>query len=302
MKNLARLSALVWLFVLSLNVMAQKPTSDLQKLVETELAFAKAAETKGTKAAFLEYLSDDAVIFRSEARNGKEFWQSQTDSPAWLAWSPAWADISSDGRLGYTTGGWQLRPKGKTDAPNAFGQYVTIWQKQENGAFKAVLDIGISHDKPPVKNESNSVPARAAAPAAAAAWKSPTDAGLGEKSVESKITLNTLTDIFSKPYMSDSLFRYMAADVIILREGKPPSYGKTPAFLELEKVDKNFPSDSYLNFDGNISQKFGNMMYSYGVYKLTHKDKTVSRWNFLQIWKFREGRWLIVLDIFAPIK
>lgn len=274
--------------------------TDLQKLVETEIAFAKTAESKGTKAAFLEYLSDDAVIFRPEARNGKEFWQPQAETSALLSWSPAWADVSSDGKLGYTTGGWEYRPKGKTNSATAFGEYVTIWQKQDDGNYKAVLDIGISHEKPPAKTIKGQTPAKSAA--GQPNWKSPFDAGTGEREIQSRITLNTLTDIFSKPYMSDSLFRYMAADAIILREGKMPFIGKTPAFLELEKVDKNFPPDSYLNFDGNISQKFGNMMYSYGVYKLTHKDKSVSKWNFMQIWKFRDDRWQIVLDIFAPVK
>jgi ketosteroid isomerase-like protein len=299
MKNLAIYAAAFWLLLFSFNSFSQDK-SNLQKLVETEIAFAKAAEMKGTRAAFLEFLADDAVVFRPGARNGKEFWQAQPDSPALLAWSPAWADVSSDGNLGYTTGAWELRPKGKTDAPNAFGQYVTIWLKQADGNFKAVLDIGISHEKPASKTVSKGSSVKAAAPSAT--WKSPVDAGTGETKIESRITLNTLTDIFSKRQMSDALFRYLANDAIVLREGRMPFVNKTPAFLELEKVDKDFPPDSYLNFDGNISQRYGNMMYSYGTYKLTHKDKSVSNWNFLQIWKFRENRWQIVLDIFTPLK
>jgi ketosteroid isomerase-like protein len=289
----------LFLFMFVGGVFGQSKT-DLQKLVETEIAFAKAAETKGTRAAFLEFLADDAVVFRPGARNGKEFWQAQPESGALLAWSPAWADVSSDGNLGYTTGGWELRPKGKSDAPNAFGEYVTIWLRQPDGNFKAVLDIGISHGKPASKTAVKGSTAKSAAPSAT--WKSPVDAGAGETKIESRITLNTLTDIFSKRQMSDALFRYLANDAIVLREGRMPFINKTPAFLELEKVDKDFPPDSYLNFDGNISQRYGNMMYSYGTYKLTHKDKSVSNWNFLQIWKFRENRWQIVLDIFAPLK
>jgi ketosteroid isomerase-like protein len=287
-----------------IGVFAQSKT-DLQKLVETEMAFAAAAEAKGTKAAFLEYLSDDGIIFQPVAKNGKAAWQLRPESPALLAWRPAWADVSSDGRLGYTTGGWEFRPDGKTGNPTAFGEYVTIWQKQEDGSFKAVLDIGIRHEKPAdganlkaAAPQSNS----AVAPAAVSpAWKSPPDAGAGEKSVKTEITLNMLTQIYSQKLMSNPLFLHLADDALILREGKMPFVGKSASFREWEKSDRNFPPESYLNFDATLSQKFGNMMYAHGIYKLTHKDKSVNRWNFMQIWKHRSGRWQVVLDILSPI-
>jgi hypothetical protein len=288
----------ILLIVFIFTTAAGQTKTDLQKLVETEIAFAAAAEVKGTKAAFLEFLADDGLIFRPEARNGKDFWETQSPSISLLSWSPAWADVSSDGSLGYTTGGWALYPKGRSEAPTVFGEYVTIWKKQENGVYRAVLDIGISHPKP----EENVSKSSLASSRTAAAWKSPDDAGAGETKIQSKVTINHLTDIFSKRYLSDSLFRYLATDAIVLREGHMPFVGKTKAFLELEKYERNFPLEGYLNFDGKISEKYGNMMYAYGVYKLTYDDKTVSRWNFLQIWKYRENRWQIVLDLFAPLK
>ncbi len=80
-----------------------------------------------------------------------------------------------------------------------------------------------------------------------------------------------------------------------------PFAGKTTAFLELEKMDKEFPPRSVLKFDGKLSEKFGNMMYAYGIYQLTHEDKSITKWNFVQIWKYRSGRWQIALDIFNKI-
>ena len=157
--------------------------NDLQKLVETEQTFAKTAADKNTKAAFLEFLADDGIVFNPTEANGKLVWKARPESPALLAWNPAWADISSDGKLGYTTGGWEFRPKGKTDKPAGFGEYVTLWQKQGDGSYKAVLDIGINHP-------SNSF-------SAMAAWKSPADAGTGAKSVKNGVNNSTLTDIFS---------------------------------------------------------------------------------------------------------
>ena len=119
-----------------IDVSAQ-PKSELEKLVETEISFAKTSETKGTKTAFLEFLSDDAIVFQPTETNGKSFWQARPESPAVLLWRPNWADISADGNLGYTTGGWELRPQGKAAEPESFGQYATIWQRQPDGKYLA---------------------------------------------------------------------------------------------------------------------------------------------------------------------
>lgn len=261
--------------------------NSLNKLVETEKTFAEFAEQKGVKAAFLEFLTDDAIVFQPTETNAKLFWQNQPESTTLLAWSPAWADVSSDGNLGYTTGGWTLYPKGKTGAPTAFGEYLAIWKKQSNGQFKEILDIGISHEKP--ANQITN-------------WKSPTDAGIGAAKIKKGIKLDALTDIFSKELLSQGYFNYFADDVVVLRDGQETFYGKSNAFVGLEKLDKNFPPKSFLNFKADVSPIFGNMMFSKGVYQLTHKDKTISRWNFVQIWKHRNGRWQIVADVFTQVK
>ena len=277
-----KIFSFVFVLLFAANVSAQSK-ADLQKLVETEIAFARAAETKGTKAAFLEFLADDGIIFRPTELNGKQFWNLRPDSPDLLSWRPNWADISSDGKLGYTTGGWEYRANGKADEPGAYGEYVTIWQKQSDGKFKAVLDIGIRHPKPEGIKYG---------------WGFPRQTETVQEKPQRAITLAQLTDIFSKKLLSDSYFRYFADDVVALRDGELPMMGKTTAFLGLEKLDEKFPPRSFLNFNGKISDVFGNMMYAYGTYQLTHEDKSTGKWNFLQIWKYRGGRWQIVLDIF----
>lgn len=261
-------------------------TGDLQKLVQTEQAFARTAAEKGTKTAFLSFLADDGIIFNPTEVNGKLVWQARAESPALLSWNPAWADVSSDGKLGFTTGGWEFRPKGKTDKPTAFGEYVTIWQRQSDGNYKAVLDIGITHASSSFSN---------------AAWRSPTDAGTGAKSVKNGVDNATLTDIFSNKSMANGYFNYLADDCVVLRDGHLPFYGKQNAFFALERMEKEFPATAFLTFNGNLSKIFGNMMYVWGVYQLNEKDKVLKKWNFVQIWKNRGGKWQLMLDIFNPI-
>lgn len=128
-------------------VCAQSKT-DLEKIVETEKAFAKFAAEKGIKPAFLEFLADDGIMFLPAATNGKESWRARPESPALLSWYPVYADVSSNGVLGYTTGPGEYRPQGKSDTTVFYSEYVTVWRRQPDGNYKAVFDVGISHDKP----------------------------------------------------------------------------------------------------------------------------------------------------------
>src|SRR5206468_7970386 len=121
--------------------------SGLSSLVEAERAFARASVARGTRAAFLENLADNSIIFHPHPVDGKKWWNAQPVRPGVLTWQPIFADVSRAGDLGYTTGPWEFRPNGPDDRPVAFGQYFTIWKKQRDGSWKAVLDRGVSSEK-----------------------------------------------------------------------------------------------------------------------------------------------------------
>jgi len=195
-----------------LNVSSQE-RSDLTKLVETEKSFARTAEEKGTRAAFLEFLADDGVIFNPTANNGKEVWRARPESISLLAWSPAFADISSNGIIGYTTGDWEFRPKGKTDEPKAFGQFMTIWRKQADGNFKAVLDLGASHNKPPAM-ETN--------------WKTSNDPTDNSPAIQppASNSSNLFFDTATVKGLDKAYKMFASENVRMLREGKFPISGK----------------------------------------------------------------------------
>src|SRR6185436_15825027 len=103
---------------------------------------------KGTRDAFIEFLAEDGIIFQPGPVNGKKFWTERQPRKGLLSWEPVSADVSRAGDLGYTTGPWEFRPNGPEDQPVAFGQYFTIWKKQTDGSWKAVLDRGVTTEKP----------------------------------------------------------------------------------------------------------------------------------------------------------
>jgi hypothetical protein len=108
----------------------------LQSLINAERAFAKMASDKNVAEAFLANINDESINIES---NGivkmKTVWSARKPDASLLAWQPLFADISSSGDFGYTTGPWDYRAIQGTE-PIAFGDYVTVWKKQSDGLWK----------------------------------------------------------------------------------------------------------------------------------------------------------------------
>lgn len=119
----------------------------LDSLVAVERAFAARSVENGVRDAFLAFLAEDGVIFSPLATNGRQVWESRAPLTATLVWDPVVAEVSASGDLGYTTGPWELRPN-DPQRPTAYGQYVSVWQKQTDGAWRVAVDIGIAHAQP----------------------------------------------------------------------------------------------------------------------------------------------------------
>ncbi|MBI4420961.1 MAG: DUF4440 domain-containing protein, partial [Gemmatimonadetes bacterium] len=55
------------------------------------------------------------------------------------------ADVAASGDLGYTVGLFQSRRLDAAGKPVVgTGKYVTIWRKQADGSWKAMLDLGVA--------------------------------------------------------------------------------------------------------------------------------------------------------------
>lgn len=110
-------------------------------IVELEGQFAAAARTQGAKAAFLEFLAEDAIVLQPGPVWGRAAWEAADELAGTLAWAPDRAQLAADGRFGFSTGPWTL-----TDAEGkrrAEGRYVTVW-RETDGAWRVVFDGGFA--------------------------------------------------------------------------------------------------------------------------------------------------------------
>ncbi|MRR10395.1 DUF4440 domain-containing protein, partial [bacterium] len=125
----------------------------LDQLIETERAFCRAAARASVRAAFLEYLSDDAVMFLPRPANGKQAYAARPETASDLRWRPSCAGISAAGDLGYTFGPWEFRRSRGQDDADAHGHFLSVWRRQPDGRWLLAFDSGVSHQRPDTVTE-----------------------------------------------------------------------------------------------------------------------------------------------------
>ena len=118
-----------------------------EDIVVADKAFSALSVQKGSNAAFLATMADDARVFGTgneppifgKAEAIKRFAKSGNGDPKTnvLSWVPDHAEASKDGTAGYSDGHW-LFVGGKV---RLSGHYVTVWRK-DGGAWKVIADMG----------------------------------------------------------------------------------------------------------------------------------------------------------------
>jgi ketosteroid isomerase-like protein len=122
-------------------------TADERALRETDLAWAKAGAAKDLEAT-LSFLADDATEMppNAPAASGKQalrrVWGGYFATPGFaMSWQPTKVEVARSGEIGYSIGTYQQTMHDKAGKPvTDRGKYVTIWKKQPDGKWKAVVD------------------------------------------------------------------------------------------------------------------------------------------------------------------
>ncbi|MBK8882629.1 MAG: hypothetical protein IPN67_09680 [Bacteroidales bacterium] len=116
------------------------------ELLETDRNFSQMSVKEGMFSAFLFYIAEDGVILRDNALPSKgknalrERFAGRSDTSFILSWDPSYEKISESGDLGYTYGIHTTLEKATGVITK--GTYITVWQKQDDGSWKFVLDTG----------------------------------------------------------------------------------------------------------------------------------------------------------------
>jgi hypothetical protein len=98
------------------------------------------AQVTGQWAAYRLFAADDALLFTPQPTLAKAWLMGRAEPPVAVKWQPYEVWMSCDGSLAVTKGAWQR--------PNGVGYFTTVWQRQNNGDYKWVLDQGDALKEP----------------------------------------------------------------------------------------------------------------------------------------------------------
>jgi len=143
-------SWLIAVSVLLISITVLAAERDAAVLMQADRDFAKATAEKGVDG-WMSYMAPGAVLLGAEPKVTPDAIRAtmteELQPGAHLSWQPTKADFIGDGDIGYTIGRFQFSATGKDGKPISFkGAYMTTWQKQKDGTWKVIGDLG-SPDK-----------------------------------------------------------------------------------------------------------------------------------------------------------
>lgn len=262
------------------------PQAAAQTMMENEAKFVAMGQEQGARAASLEYLADDAIMFEPGPVNAKKTWMARPEGGLSLKWHPTFAAMARSCDLGFTTGPAEWRKAKEDEKPLGYGHYLSIWKKQKDGAWKVMVDVG------------GAVPS--AQKVEDAIQISITDAQAPPTAETAEKKLRAAEKWFADTAKTDStsaLIGSSSEDIRVHREGVFPAIGRRPATLMLS-VRRGKLKNEKLGGDMSAAH---DLAYRYGKYTLDLGQK-IEHGYYLQIWQTdREGAWKILIDYQSPL-
>jgi len=276
-------SILIYLIVTLVAARGETPAEAAGTMVEAERKFYQFGQEKGTRAAFLEFLAEDGIVFRPGPVNGREAWGKRPENGLDLVWEPTFAAIARSADFGYDTGPAKWRANKKEEKFAGYGQFVSIWKKQKDGSWKVALDCGIENPEPTGKPET----LRIAVP----------EEGMTEKVEpatrrlawpEAQKTFVALAKLDFTRAFRDSA----SSAVRLFRNGSFPALGVESGTKLLGSEQAGMTMEI---LQSDISSS-ADLAYHYGKYSDTRSTGATTG-HFFQIWQTDSaGSWKLVLD------
>jgi hypothetical protein len=258
--------------------LAAKP-ADPAPVIAAERAFSARAGVVGVAPSFLEFMTDEAIVFNPDPVKAKALYgarpagKTPKEGGPLLAWWPSYAGIARSADLGFTTGPAEVNGKRTV-------HYFTVWQKQADGSWKWVYDGGAPSDATRAPGPDGPVREM---PAGDARAMKPDEALAQVKAAEAEITQAGMKDV------AQALAPWIAPDARV--QGSPLAPANTTADVAKELAAR--PQQIHFAPIGGSASKAGDLVWTYGN---AHYLTGAGRGHYVRIWQRRGGKWWIVFD------
>jgi len=251
-----------------------------------DAAFASRAAEIGHHAAFIEYLAEDAVLFRPEAVRGQEWLAAHEPAGGRLEWSPAAAAVSCAATLAVTTGSW--RYSNSEGGEPVAGHYLSVWRLDAQSRWRVVLDHGIDH--------AGAVPADQLQAAFARFWPGAVEGkctGRGDLDglAEAEERLN---EQVARRGLLAALQRMAGEGALIYRDDAPPG----PLAGLRPDADVAWGPGTVARTVGTVFEPGTDLAVTHGILQ---SPDGLQRSLFVRVWSREGRRWQIAIDMRTPL-
>ena len=128
--------------------------AERQTLLATDRDFAAMSVREGAAKAFNQFLADRAIQLPAGRAPvfGREtiYRQMVSSSDSYvLNWDPQHAELAASGDMGWTWGTYVLSTTGDdNETAESHGKYLNVWEKQDDGFWRVVVDMGNENPEP----------------------------------------------------------------------------------------------------------------------------------------------------------
>lgn len=257
----------------------------LDEVLEADRGFAATAERAGQQAALLEWLADDAVLFRPAAVPARTWLATHESASGRLEWQPTAGAVACSGDLAVSSGPWRYT---NGDAEPSAGHYVTVWRRSEAGDWRVVLDHGVEHP-------AAAAPTEALASLYAASWPGSGDArgcaGPDRTDAVAKAD-ESVNRVIRKRGLAAGIAAAAADDAIVYRDGRPPG---RPASALPGSVD--LPRGGTGRATGRIVTPHADLAVTHGVLESrTAGAAAPVQAAYVRVWRLDGSRWRLAVD------
>jgi len=284
---------IIILSLLASSVIAQEPDSSsaLFHMREAERNFAKESAMYGRNASFVENFADESVIFTDKwLTNGKQFSKDRKATPVVLKWEPEFMDISESRDFGISTGPWEAQEYRPNTAPVSTGYFLTVWKKQSDGAWKVILDAGLTTPVPPGNKHTFSFPA-----GADKAVLNPGKENIESLSKELSDKEKQNLTVWKNNPVTSTYASFLANNVRMQLNGHLPTTNADTIKVWIGQLDKTLSWKSV----GAGAASSGELGFTYGLLEIPGNPKE-TKGHYVRIWRKRPGAsWNIVLEMMS---
>ena len=298
MRSMIFRSAYLGFAFIAMSIAAQAQSAEsarqanLESLAATERAFAAETVKVGFRDGFIKYFADDGIGFGPHPQRTREELMKLPPSTGprriMFNWAPMFGDVSDADDLGYTTGPVLYTDLVDTAKPPRHAIYFSVWQKQADGTWKVVVDLGVDTPNAVAPIDTKFTAANAVGPRKPNPMKGTPDDDYR------KLDWNLWGSI-AKTSPAKAYGSHLDKQFRVHRKGVMPA----TTFAELAPLLNS--ATKFEIIDGKIASS-DDLAYTYGKYSSDFGQNVTEAGYYVHVWRRdANSKWRLVVDVQNPL-